>query len=1057
MSRWLSALALVSLTAGPTAQAAQPVLQRGYDAGVSGANLTETTLNTSNVGPNTFGLVFTLPVDDSIFAQPLYVPNVAIQNQGTHNVVYVATMNDTLYAFDADVGGAPLWSVNFASLIGEIAVPIAEFVFDGNQNIVGNLGILSTPVIDPSTNVMYLIAGTLENGTIAYRLHAVDITSGAEPYGPGVLITGSYGASTFSARYQTQRASLTMSGDQIVFGFGPVEQEFADGYAGWVMAYNKLTLQQSGVFATEAIGNGGAGIWQSGRPPVVDSSGYVYAFAGNAYGDGYDGVNNFCESALKLDPGNGLSLVDWFTAGNWSELDAQDMDISSSGPLLIPGTSLLTGGGKLGVLYVLNTADLGKFNASDSQIVQEFQISTSEIHGGPVYWQRSAANGGPLLYDWGAGDTVKAYAFNGTVFATNPSSQGSGQQIWPGGILTLSANGQQSGSGVLWATVAMSGDAQDNPPAPGELHAFNAENLSQELWNSTMNSSRDGYGNFGKFVPPLVANGKVYVATWSNQVAVYGLLSSYTLSPASLAFGNQTTNLASAPMLVTVKNTGVVALSISSITLSSPKPFSQTNTCGSSVAVGGSCTVSVVFNPSSAGAASATLSVNAGGSAGTQTVALNGTGVVPTYTVSPASLAFGSQMTNLASAPMLATVKNTGAVALPITSITLSSPKPFSQTNTCGSSVAVGGSCTVSVVFNPSSAGAASATLSVNAGGSAGTQTVALNGTGVVPTYTVSPASLAFGSQMTNLASAPMSVTVKNTGVVALPITSITLSSPQPFSQTNTCGSSVAVGGSCTVSVVFNPSSAGAASATLSVNAGGNTSTVNLSGSGSFTVSLTASSSSVTVGVPVTLNWSSTPGAACTASGGVNGDNWTGQLAASGSRAVSEASPGNYQYLLNCIAQGVSAGASVTVAVTLPAVTLPAVTLSATPSSVNVGLPVTLIWSSANAATCVASGGQSGDGWAGSKSLNGTATVTPTAAGTITYGMTCSSGPKSAQATAVVTATSSPPGSQSGGGALDPISLLSLLTMIGLRQRRVFGACRNRSSRASYGYSQRRL
>ncbi|HTV97300.1 MAG TPA: PQQ-binding-like beta-propeller repeat protein, partial [Steroidobacteraceae bacterium] len=170
--------------------AQQPVLQRGYDPGLSGANLTETTLTTSNVNPTTFGLVFKLPVDDRIYAQPLYVPNVVMM-QGTYNVVYVATMSDTLYAFDADTG-AELWSVNFASSVGAVPVPFANFTFAGNTNIVGNVGILSTPVIDPSTNIMYLVACTLEGGTMVYRLHAVDITNGTEPY-TNVVISGSYG------------------------------------------------------------------------------------------------------------------------------------------------------------------------------------------------------------------------------------------------------------------------------------------------------------------------------------------------------------------------------------------------------------------------------------------------------------------------------------------------------------------------------------------------------------------------------------------------------------------------------------------------------------------------------------------------------------------------------------------------------------------------------------------------------------------------------------------------------------------------------------------------
>ena len=531
------ALAVLAVAFGPSAHALQPVLQRGYDANVSGANLAEVTLNTSNVAVSTFGLVFKLPVDDNIFAQPLYVPNVAISGQGTHNVVYVATMSDSLYAFDADTG-AKLWSDNFASSVGATPVAYAKFAFAGNRNVVGNLGILSTPVIDPSTNILYLVACTLESGTMVYRLHAVDITSGDELIvAGGTVISGSYSGVAFDAPHQTQRVSLVLSGNYVVFGFGALEEEASNpGYSGWVMAYNKMTLAQSGIFSPITTGTGtlGGGVWQSGRPPVVDSSGYVYVFVGNGYspGTGYgdsnspwNGVSNFNESALKLNPASGLSLVDWFTPSNWSAMDEEDLDFTSSGPMLIPGTSLIAGGGKTGVLYVLNTANLGKESATDSGVVQEFTVTSDEIRGGPVYWQRTA-NGSPLLYNWGDGDTLNAYAFNGTNFTTTPSAQGSISPVWPGGILTLSANGNTPGSGVLWATIATSGDAENNPPVPGALYAFDANDVATELWNSTLNSARDNFGNFAKFVPPLVANGRVYVATQSNQVAVYGLLSS---------------------------------------------------------------------------------------------------------------------------------------------------------------------------------------------------------------------------------------------------------------------------------------------------------------------------------------------------------------------------------------------------------------------------------------------------------------------------------------------------------------------------------------------------
>jgi len=730
---WLiAAIALASLWSQP-AQAVPPVLQRGYDAGVSGATLAETILDTANVAESTFGLVFKLPVDDAIFAQPLYVPNVVIRNKGAHNVVYVATMSDTLYAFDADAGGAALWSVNLATLVGAVPVPYARFAFSGNKNIVGNLGILSTPVIDASTHIIYVVACTLENNTMAYRLHALDITTGAEPYGPGVLISGSYAGMTFSALNQTQRVSLTLTGNLVVFGFGALESESADGYAGWVMAYDKQTLVQNSAFATVTKGNGGGGVWQSGRPPVVDSAGYVYVFTGNAYGDGYDGVNNFSESALKLDPSNRLKLIDWFTPSNWSDLDTDDRDVSSSGPMLIPSANLLVGGGKVGLLYVLRTANLGKYTSTDSGALQEIQIANQGFRGGPVLWQRSAANGGPWLYDWGTSDALKAYPFNGTKFATAPISQGGGSsQIWPGGILTLSANGAQSGTGVVWATVVISGSAEGDPPVPGELRAFDAEDLTHELWNSQMDAARDSFGNFGKLVPPLVANGKVYVATWSNQVAVYGLLSNYTVAPTSLMFGSQPQGTRSAAQAVTLTNTGTQALPITSIMLSGGNlhEFMQTNTCGTSVAVGSNCTVNVVFKPSATGLKRTNLIVDAGG-AGTQSVALSGSGVIASYTLSPASLNFGSQPHGTSSVAQPVTLTNTGTEALPITSITISGTNLhlFSQTNTCGASVAVGSNCTISVVFTPASKGLKAAQLNVNSS-SAGLQTATLSGTG---------------------------------------------------------------------------------------------------------------------------------------------------------------------------------------------------------------------------------------------------------------------------------------------------------------------------------------
>jgi hypothetical protein len=366
-----------------SAHAQSPVLQRGYDAGVSGATLNETILKTSNVVPGSFGLVFKLPVDDNIMAQPLYVPNVTIKG-APHNVLYVATMGDTVYAFPARVGGAPLWTVNLATAVGAVPVPMAQFAYGGNTNIVGNLGILSTPVIDLSSNTLYAVACTLENNTLVYRLHAVDITSGALRPGSGVVISGTYKSVTFDARNQWQRLSLVLVGNNVVIGFGALEEEStANLYSGWIMTYNKSTLAQSGAFAVVTTGNGGGGAWQSGRPPVVDASGNVYVITGNGYsGVGYDGVHNFGESVLKLNPVNGLSLVDWFTPSDWLALDNNDRDLTSSGVMMVPGTSLLVGGGKTGVLYVLNTAGLGKNTATDAgaQAIKAIKGEVVSVH-----------------------------------------------------------------------------------------------------------------------------------------------------------------------------------------------------------------------------------------------------------------------------------------------------------------------------------------------------------------------------------------------------------------------------------------------------------------------------------------------------------------------------------------------------------------------------------------------------------------------------------------------------------------------------------------------------
>ena len=295
-----------------------------------------------------------------------------------------------------------------------------------------------------------------------------------------------------------------------------------------------------------------------------------------------------------------------------------------------------------------------------------------------------------------------------------------------------------------------------------------------------------------------------------------GVRAAYTLSTTALEFGNQLLNVASSAQTITLRSIGMAALPITSIAISGTNPtdFPQTNNCGTSVAVGASCTINVTFKPTSAGPKIALLKVTASGGAGIKRVLFTGNGVRVAYTLSTTSLVFGNQPLNLASSAKTITLRSTGVATLPITSIAIggSNANQFAQTNTCGTSLAAGASCAIRVTFKPTGTGPKAATLSVTAGGGAGTKSASLSGTGVRSAYTLSTTSLVFGNQPLNLASNAKTITLRSTGVVALPITSIVIGGTNPFqfSQTNNCGTSVAAGASCTIKVTFKPTIAGA-------------------------------------------------------------------------------------------------------------------------------------------------------------------------------------------------------------------------------------------------------
>ena len=258
------------------------------------------------------------------------------------------------------------------------------------------------------------------------------------------------------------------------------------------------TLTGAGVY--------GAGIWQSGRPPVIDSDrGLIYLFTGNAVGPtGYDGVGNFSQSVICLDSQRGLQVADWFTPSNWRTLDTNDQDLAASGPMLVPGTNLLTGGGKEGVLYILDTTNLGKLVANDTQIIQKQKIvANGRISGGPVLWNRAAAAGGPLLYNSGANDVLRAYAFDGQrISASSVAASAELNSGNPGAILALSANGTTAETGIVWSysssvNIPVAGGGGNTDVMPGILRAYDADNVNRLLWTNQMNPRRDDAGLFG--------------------------------------------------------------------------------------------------------------------------------------------------------------------------------------------------------------------------------------------------------------------------------------------------------------------------------------------------------------------------------------------------------------------------------------------------------------------------------------------------------------------------------------------------------------------------------
>jgi hypothetical protein len=509
----------------PAPTTAASVLMQHNDLGRTGLNPNETLLAPGNVDAAHFGKKFAQPVDGQIYAQPLFVPQVAIPNMGKHDVVYVATENDTIYAFDANTKQPALWQVSFLSA-GVTAVPATE---TNEATITPQDGITGTPVIDVASGTLYVVSETKTTAgpTYTYQLHALDLGTGAEKLGGPVVVMGSVagmapdamgGMVSLSPLHGGQRAGLALLGGVLYVPFAGHGDRYKYWH-GWVFGYDAKTLAQTFVYCTTPDANAGA-VWQSGAGIAVDAAGSTYVETGNGTFDGMSGGRDLSQSVIKLDAAG--KLADWFAPHDAVALSDADVDLGSAGPMLLPDQPgahphLMIGSGKPGYLYVLDRDQMGHFNAAgDTQIVQKVTVhpnSTSDslgIFGTPVYFDGR-------VYVHAVGDSIRAFSLNGGTLSTTSVSQTT--RAFPTQAhLSASANG--TAAGILWMLLSDG----FTPARPAVLYAFDASDLTKELYDSGQAAAfRDVAGRSSKFLAPTVANGHVYVGT-QTELDVYGAL-----------------------------------------------------------------------------------------------------------------------------------------------------------------------------------------------------------------------------------------------------------------------------------------------------------------------------------------------------------------------------------------------------------------------------------------------------------------------------------------------------------------------------------------------------
>lgn len=507
------------------------VFTQHNDNGRTGQNVNETVLTTANVNSTQFGKLFSYSLDGYVYAQPLYVEGVNIPGHGTHNVVYVATEHDSIYALDAD-GATPtvLWQTSFIDPASSITtVPATDLT--GND-LIPEIGITGTPVIDPAKNALYVVVATKElvGGTYQYfqRLHALNLTNGADLAGSPVVINVSVpgkgsgqsgGNVAFGSLLQNQRPGLLLLNGVIYVTWGSHNDQYP--FHGWVIGYTETTLQLESAFNTTPNAAGG-GIWQGGGGAAADTNGNIFVATSNGMLDANLGGIDYGDSFLRLSTTGGtLAVADYFSPYNQGTMSIENLDLGSGGALVLPDqpgpiTHLLVGGGKTASIYLVDRDSMGGYGPGSDNIVQELEDILSVpalelgIRGLPAYW-----NG--QVYVAGVGDLVKAFALSNGLLSTFPFSQSPTKNFYPGASPTVSSNA--STHGVVWV-LETDGYAKGNPAV---LHAYDAANVADELYNSKMHATHDSAGPAVKFAVPTVVNGKVYVGAQS-QLNVYGLL-----------------------------------------------------------------------------------------------------------------------------------------------------------------------------------------------------------------------------------------------------------------------------------------------------------------------------------------------------------------------------------------------------------------------------------------------------------------------------------------------------------------------------------------------------